>query len=351
MVSFYFRSNKNNNIKNSENEGRKNNRAEKFVNNKNTPEEEPLYVNFNVNRVKRDSPKTGQRSSSSRRSSEQQPSTHNYNIVTTNKSDHFKINIKSTHDRSHKRQDKDKNKTDYLKPIERTNCESDSLPKKLQSLNKNRVKRTEKLATPEYSRDPQNNISSIKNKLSNKKDEQGTNHKLKTEHPGIPGSSRGYPAIKQIKHDRNEDSVTKDSNKAEKRDLKDVTELEDNGIVKYRARPSSNDKMNERKSSKSHQKLDTNSSDSFRNSTLTSRAKEKDINTKERIANPRSDTHKTSKRSEYVINYDDKNGTVSSICKVKPGSGTPRKQNILKDIVSDIPKEKTKKSEKKTLRK
>ncbi|XP_072944232.1 uncharacterized protein [Epargyreus clarus] len=35
-----------------------------------------------------------------------------------------------------------------------------------------------------------------------------------------------------------------------------------------------------------------------------------------------------SRRSKYVINYDDKNGTVSSVCKIKPSHGSPRKKPI-----------------------
>lgn len=35
-----------------------------------------------------------------------------------------------------------------------------------------------------------------------------------------------------------------------------------------------------------------------------------------------------SKRSKYVINYDDKNGTVSSICKIKTGPGTYKRKLI-----------------------
>ncbi|XP_026742480.1 uncharacterized protein LOC113504417 isoform X4 [Trichoplusia ni] len=47
-------------------------------------------------------------------------------------------------------------------------------------------------------------------------------------------------------------------------------------------------------------------------------------------------THKLNKRREYVINYDDKNGTVSSICKVTPPSlGTPKRKKPPKEILKD----------------
>ncbi|CAD0196737.1 unnamed protein product [Chrysodeixis includens] len=47
-------------------------------------------------------------------------------------------------------------------------------------------------------------------------------------------------------------------------------------------------------------------------------------------------THKSNKRREYVINYDDKNGTVSSICKVTPPNlGTPKRKKPSKEILKD----------------
>ena len=45
--------------------------------------------------------------------------------------------------------------------------------------------------------------------------------------------------------------------------------------------------------------------------------------------------YKTNIRKEYVINYDDKNGTVSSICKKGPNLGTPKRKKSSKEIFKD----------------
>lgn len=58
-------------------------------------------------------------------------------------------------------------------------------------------------------------------------------------------------------------------------------------------------------------------------------------------------------RREYVINYDDKNGTVSSICKIRSASDSPRRKKTTKEAVKEKFKEnlKNKSSDKAALRK
>ncbi|XP_022819388.1 uncharacterized protein LOC111351605 [Spodoptera litura] len=46
-------------------------------------------------------------------------------------------------------------------------------------------------------------------------------------------------------------------------------------------------------------------------------------------------------RRKYVINYDDKNGTVSSICKITPSLGTPKRKKTTKEIFRDGQNDKT----------
>lgn len=46
----------------------------------------------------------------------------------------------------------------------------------------------------------------------------------------------------------------------------------------------------------------------------------------DRISDKKLDMSAKPKRSKYVINYDDKNGTVSSICKIKKGPGTYKRK-------------------------
>ncbi|XP_052737523.1 general transcriptional corepressor trfA [Bicyclus anynana] len=48
----------------------------------------------------------------------------------------------------------------------------------------------------------------------------------------------------------------------------------------------------------------------------------------DKIPETKQDKSTKSKRSKYVINYDDKNGTVSSICKIKKGPGTYKRKMI-----------------------
>ncbi|XP_047020953.1 uncharacterized protein LOC124630950 [Helicoverpa zea] len=56
-----------------------------------------------------------------------------------------------------------------------------------------------------------------------------------------------------------------------------------------------------------------------------SRGNDKDLGTK-------MNATRSNARKEYVINYDDKNGTVSSICKIQPSLGTPRRKKTSKDV-------------------
>lgn len=73
-------------------------------------------------------------------------------------------------------------------------------------------------------------------------------------------------------------------------------------------------------------KLDPSST--ARNSSVQSKSFDKDYSIK-------SNNHKTNKHREYIINYDDKNGTVSSICKVTPSLGTPKRKKTSKEILKD----------------
>ncbi|CAB3242078.1 unnamed protein product [Arctia plantaginis] len=45
--------------------------------------------------------------------------------------------------------------------------------------------------------------------------------------------------------------------------------------------------------------------------------------------------HRSNKHREYVINYDDKKGTVSSICKIQTGLGIPRRKKTSKEMLKE----------------
>lgn len=62
-----------------------------------------------------------------------------------------------------------------------------------------------------------------------------------------------------------------------------------------------------------------------------------DKNITSRDARPRNGSK--SRKSEYVINYDDKNGTVSSVRKLRSGSDSPRRKKTNKEVVKEKFKE------------
>lgn len=56
----------------------------------------------------------------------------------------------------------------------------------------------------------------------------------------------------------------------------------------------------------------------------------------EMVMSAKKTSHRTPKRSEYVINYDDKNGTVSSVCKVKTGHSTSKRKSGTKESLTEM---------------
>lgn len=98
----------------------------------------------------------------------------------------------------------------------------------------------------------------------------------------------------------------------------------------HRKLNSSKDKINSmRENIKPQTKQDSDSSP-HRSShhTKSNNEKEKDLSSK-------SNSNRSNRHREYVINYDDKNGTVSSICKIKPGIGPPRRKKTSKEILKE----------------
>lgn len=92
-------------------------------------------------------------------------------------------------------------------------------------------------------------------------------------------------------------------------------------------------------------KLDSDSTERY-SSQMKTNEKKKEFGSKQ--------LHRSNKHREYVINYDDKNGTVSSICKIKTGLGTPRRKKTSKEMLKENHKDdaiKTKSVDKLALRK
>ncbi|XP_075969471.1 uncharacterized protein LOC142972329 isoform X2 [Anticarsia gemmatalis] len=97
----------------------------------------------------------------------------------------------------------------------------------------------------------------------------------------------------------------------------------------HRKRNSSKDKINSvRETIIPSQRADTNSTSRHSGRTK-GNEREKEYATK-------SSSHKSNKHREYVLNYDDKNGTFSSVSKIKPSLlGTPRRKKTSKEIIKE----------------
>lgn len=66
----------------------------------------------------------------------------------------------------------------------------------------------------------------------------------------------------------------------------------------------------------------------------------RDNSMKNKESKANMNNYKTTRKNEYVINYDDKSGTVSSVCKIKQGpSGISCKKNIPKEFLDENSKE------------
>ncbi|KAJ2952814.1 hypothetical protein O0L34_g7179 [Tuta absoluta] len=188
--------------------------------------------------------------------------------------------------------------------------------------------RTEKLATPDYSNEKYTN-----DKIYDKSSKQ---LKLSNEvNTGEDSSLRSTKVEHRSRSSQRNKIKPEDVPLEEKMKFHDVKAAHHkgnivNGDTKYNSRTSSQDKSAKRESSNTRKHVDS-SNDNYRNSTKSSKSKE--ISISDKVPSSK-DAYKTS-RSAYVINYDDKNGTVSSVCKVKPGFTSSRKK----------PKEKTKEKE------
>lgn len=299
-----------------------------------TEEKEALYVNLNA--VEKKIKNYIQRTDSIRRKLEEQKKPHVKVDTNSSKCTEIAETRKSrirncTHARPENKE--------RVKSASR--ADAHSLEKKENPLQKTtRVKRTEKLSTPDYPNDKIYSSSPRRKSSSERTADYNNTLTTKQEH-------RSRSALRRPTKESSE-RIGKEENKQNgRRDSKH--QIEENMDVKHRTRNSSKDKIGRKKESAKTPQKTYSKSESNHQST-NSRGREKII--MDKVPNGQSDS-KASKRSEYVINYDDKNGTVSSICKVS-GSSTSKKKTAIRDRSTDIPKEhkmKNKTSEKIALRK
>lgn len=285
-------------------------------------EKEPLYVNLNAEKKKMNN--SIQRTHSVRHKLEGQQKNHAKVDISSSKRTKTAETRKSRSNRNH---DGPEHK-ERVKSASR--ADTDTLKKNEHILKKTtRVKRTEKLSTPDYPDDKIYNSSSSQKRLSNEKtDDYNSKQTSKQEH-------RSRSAQRHSTKETCERIADEENKQDDSRDTKQQTIIEEDTVVKSRTRNSSKDKTGSKKESTTQapQKI-YSKSESIHNSTK-SRGREKVI--MDKVPNGKPDSI-ASKRSEYVINYDDKNGTVSSICKVS-GSSTSKKKKAIRDRSTDIPKE------------
>lgn len=214
-----------------------------------------------------------------------------------------------------------------------TDKHTDSLEKRQSpSVKKiSRVPRTEKLSTPE---------------------QYNTNHQIKDNHESQKAISSGNGSIKNSHRKNISPQRPKRDHKLVDKiktvDLKESPFLKEDVPLKNDSQDSKDRSTKKSEYSKSSKSTDQKSSTHYIHS-KEPRSVNRDISEKG------SNTRRTSpRRSEYVIKYDDKNGTVSSISKVRAGHSTSRQKHASKDRNKENSKEmriKSKHFEKSALRK
>ncbi|CAG9783672.1 unnamed protein product [Diatraea saccharalis] len=191
--------------------------------------------------------------------------------------------------------------------------DADSLRKKQDSVKKtSRHQRTEKLSTPEYSKNRTNTDSTISRKTNKIDKTELKDSKLNSEKE-YKGDNSRQTINNQVKNNETpKDVILK---------VKLDSKLATNHL---RKESSKNNSSIQRESN--HKNIEP--------LVIEHAVKSKDLRTIDRSGadkNSLSNSRRTARRSEYVIKYDDKNGTVSSVSKVREGHGTSRQKHISKE--------------------
>ncbi|XP_031768160.2 uncharacterized protein MAL13P1.304 isoform X2 [Galleria mellonella] len=211
----------------------------------------------------------------------------------------------------------------------RSETENQSLRRKQEMLStkKDQPRRTKKLVTPEHSVNYQkdNHCENSNNNHSNKILRENEYKSESTE----------LKKMGQLNRSRKSQHQTNNPEKTHKViNAKVISEETKKDTIKYRPRQPSQDKNN-KELSKVNYKSEGASSNEY-NAKLINNT---EGNSPDKIINSKKSNYKTPKRSEYVINYDDKKGTVSSICKVKSGHSSSKKKSVSNEKHKEITKE------------
>ncbi|XP_059054280.1 homeobox protein 2-like isoform X2 [Achroia grisella] len=249
-----------------------------------------------------------------------------------------KINV-TTHRKQHKLDETNlqcaqKSNEKYIAKIPKsvTENQTHSLQKKQEesSIKKHQPRRTKKLVTPEHSLNYQTDNQNGNNHDSNKiltetecKSDSVSSTKMRQQNRSRP--SHDQPSKPEKTHAEIKNDITNNIN-TNNETKKDTS--------KYRTRQSSQDKVN-KESSRANHKSDVKSSNVYNTKLINNT----EGNSPDKNLSPKKGSHKTPKRSEYVINYDDKKGTVSSICKIKSGHNSSKRKIVSSENNKETPKE------------
>lgn len=209
--------------------------------------------------------------------------------------------------------------------------ESDSLEKpQISNKANNRVRRTEKLSTPEK----------INTSITSDKDIHKTKKVLDAGHSNS-GSLKDNQYKRRQKQSKDTHIMMHNKDNGQVKEIKIPETAKKNDSIKRSNGHTVKDKNIKEMEPHPNKNIGQNSLEYRKQSNITKDGTDRVNNN----SNGR-------RRTEYVIKYDDKIGTVSSISKVRPGHSTPRKKHSSKDRNKEYTKDsKSKNTEKSALRK
>lgn len=200
--------------------------------------------------------------------------------------------------------------------------------------------------------------NSQKTEFINEKNKDGDSPRTNVKH--IESVKQSNKAVELKKTQVQDDSLKKKERKSrslqrnqktcEKKEVKCEKNGEYDETMRRHARQQSNNKSPNKIHTRPSSKNDTNSRNEDYKIIPKMKGPVSSKDTAIKDSNARSAIR--SKKNEYVINYDDKNGTVSSVTKIRSNSGSPKRKPV-KDTARDKLREnlKNKASDKVALRK
>ncbi|XP_047988277.1 uncharacterized protein LOC125227915 isoform X2 [Leguminivora glycinivorella] len=232
----------------------------------------------------------------------------------SHKADQYESNRKSraTHEMTSKgHQETTRSQTNSREKIQKADKQNDSLNRNTNSSRKKKDLKT--VATPsdipQSSGPSENSQSNTTTESKRNKEERSTS------------TSRQTESLRRA-----------DKNITERTAEVSDTPSKDSKVSKSQhVRSGSRHSTSKKDTVENHKRSSANSADRHRNSLQ--------LKSGERNGEVHYSKDRKSRRNEYVINYDDKNGTVASITKVSTGPGSTRKKKASLERIKDTPKE------------